>query len=294
MDRLVPVASRDFFEDSGLEVRREIHFSQLRLRDLSAARSVTLPRHRRGEAHIAMLLRGTMACSCRSAPYEPWIGVFHPPGFAHQVQLRRAVLVELELGEPWLDRLGEHLPAPTGTVVLDGQSRFVATRLVHEFRHLQPASLLVLEGLTAQLLAFAARAEEEATPPGEPPWLRPLVGRLEADFTRHVQVNELAAEFQVHPGRLTKLFRLHTGGTVAEFVRQLRVRYVMERLATGDEPLVDLALGAGFADQSHCTREFKRATGETPAAYRRLLRRGAPGAESRGAEPAAGPVVSRA
>jgi AraC family transcriptional regulator len=58
-------------------------------------------------------------------------------------------------------------------------------------------------------------------------------------------------------------------------VRELRVRFLLERLAASDLPLVELALAAGFSDQSHCTREFKKATGMTPAAYRRLLRAGA-------------------
>jgi AraC family transcriptional regulator len=37
--------------------------------------------------------------------------------------------------------------------------------------------------------------------------------------------------------------------------------------------LATVALAAGFADQSHFTRFFKRHTGLTPNAYRRMLRR---------------------
>jgi AraC-like DNA-binding protein len=37
------------------------------------------------------------------------------------------------------------------------------------------------------------------------------------------------------------------------------------------EPLADVALMAGFADQSHMTRALRRSTGTTPAGLRRLF-----------------------
>jgi AraC family transcriptional regulator len=36
-------------------------------------------------------------------------------------------------------------------------------------------------------------------------------------------------------------------------------------------PLVEIALAAGFADQTHFTRSFKRVTGMKPTEFRRLL-----------------------
>jgi AraC-like DNA-binding protein len=35
--------------------------------------------------------------------------------------------------------------------------------------------------------------------------------------------------------------------------------------------LTDIAFSAGFADQSHMTREFRRLTGLSPGAYRRAI-----------------------
>jgi AraC-like DNA-binding protein len=40
---------------------------------------------------------------------------------------------------------------------------------------------------------------------------------------------------------------------------------------TSNAPLVAVALEAGFADQSHFTRAFKRHTGLAPGRYRREL-----------------------
>jgi AraC-like DNA-binding protein len=58
--------------------------------------------------------------------------------------------------------------------------------------------------------------------------------------------------------------------TIAEYVRMLRLDWAAARVAKSEEPLSAIALRAGYADQSHFTRAFKRRTGLTPAQYRRL------------------------
>ena len=62
------------------------------------------------------------------------------------------------------------------------------------------------------------------------------------------------------------------GETIGGCARRLRVDYVRRELTRSDAPIADIALQAGFANQSHLTRAFHRATGTSPAAYRRLMR----------------------
>jgi AraC-like DNA-binding protein len=58
--------------------------------------------------------------------------------------------------------------------------------------------------------------------------------------------------------------------TPEDFRRQWRVRQSRAWLA-GADSLATIAARAGFADQSHMNREFRRYTGLTPGAYRRAL-----------------------
>jgi AraC family transcriptional regulator len=46
------------------------------------------------------------------------------------------------------------------------------------------------------------------------------------------------------------------------------VDFAARKLVTSDEPLTGIALAAGFSDQSHFSRTFKRQTGMTPATFR--------------------------
>jgi AraC family transcriptional regulator len=48
----------------------------------------------------------------------------------------------------------------------------------------------------------------------------------------------------------------------------LRIEWATARLRDSRSSLSEIALSAGFADQSHFTRVFRRATGLTPARFR--------------------------
>jgi AraC family transcriptional regulator len=55
-------------------------------------------------------------------------------------------------------------------------------------------------------------------------------------------------------------------------VRRLRVEAACGQLAEGDRTLAEIAQEAGFCDQSHFHRVFRRQVGMTPAAFRRASR----------------------
>jgi AraC family transcriptional regulator len=65
------------------------------------------------------------------------------------------------------------------------------------------------------------------------------------------------------------VFRTNVGCTPGEYVRRLRVEFACHRISSSDMPLIEIALEAGFSDQSHLTKNFKRYTGMTPARFRR-------------------------
>jgi AraC family transcriptional regulator len=68
------------------------------------------------------------------------------------------------------------------------------------------------------------------------------------------------------------VFRQQYGCTVGDYVRKLRLDFASRQLATSSASLAAIALAAGFADQSHFTKAFRRASGMTPAEWRRHFR----------------------
>jgi len=127
---------------------------------------------------------------------------------------------------------------------------------------------LIVDGLTLQLLGVCDRQSR-----GEaaiPRWLRRVSELLRERCTATWNLADVAAEAGVHPVYLAGSFRRHFGCTVGEYVRRQRILLACRQLAGTCNPLAEIAVQTGFADQSHFNRVFKRQIGLTPAAYRRL------------------------
>src|SRR4029450_3017655 len=131
-------------------------------------------------------------------------------------------------------------------------------------------SALALESISTELLIAASRqhSKRERKPPL---WLGRVKEYLRENFSEAPTLDELAAAVGVHPTHLSRVFRQFERCTVGDYIREVRVDYARRRLLTSNEPLIEIALAAGFADQTHFTRSFKRVTGMTPAEYRRLF-----------------------
>jgi AraC family transcriptional regulator len=143
---------------------------------------------------------------------------------------------------------------------------WLASRLVDELRASDAAAPLAAEGFALELLAATSRE----TRPGRraPAWLREAEALLRDRSGECVRLGELAEAVAVHPAYLARAFRARYGTSVGEYGRRLRLERAASELARTDAPLAAIASEAGFADQSHFTRLFRRHLGTTPARYR--------------------------
>jgi AraC-like DNA-binding protein len=90
---------------------------------------------------------------------------------------------------------------------------------------------------------------------------------IHAHHQRDISVNELAAVCGLSPYHFIRVFRRQTGLTPHAYLIQVRVQQARHLLRSGAVPS-HAALAAGFFDQSHLTRHFKRIVGTTPGRYR--------------------------
>jgi AraC family transcriptional regulator len=143
-----------------------------------------------------------------------------------------------------------------------------AAKLARELILVDDVAPLAVEAMALEMMVGAARAGRRIGESAVPVWL----GRAQEFVHEHrfdrLTISDIARVAGVHPAHLARAFRQQLGSSVGSYVRRLRLEWAAVQLATGSAPLCDIALTAGFADQSHFTRVFKRYAGMTPGEYR--------------------------
>jgi len=234
-----------------------------------------IPKHSHASPSFYLSIRGTSTEIFGKRRWEckPLSLVFTPPGEIHSEQYHDSGghCFILEIGPNQMERFHEH------SVRLDnannyhvGLSAWLTMRLYREYRQMDEVSPLIIEGLALEIIAEVARPKlrSERRPPR---WLLQARDLVRAEFSEKLTLNSIAKSVDIHPVHLATLFRQHYRQTVGEYIRQLRIEYACGEISTSDVPLVDIALAAGFSDQSHFSKTFKRFTGMSPARFRATL-----------------------
>lgn len=166
-----------------------------------------------------------------------------------------------------LERVGA---AQLGAVCfVDEHTRRLVSRIDRELRLRRSGGALVVESLVFELMGAMLRTRLRWGSRGGHTWIQRAMDYLEANYQERFKVADVARACGVHPSHLAEVFRKRFAMSVGEWVRHRRLEFAREALSRSAAPIVDIALAAGFADQSHLTRLFHARFGKTPAEYRR-------------------------
>jgi AraC-like DNA-binding protein len=94
---------------------------------------------------------------------------------------------------------------------------------------------------------------------------------LDAQFHRTVSSRELETLTGLDRYTLTRHFQQRLGTSPYRYLTLRRVDHVRSMLALANCSLAECAIASGFADQSHMTRQFKKAYGISPGKWRSHL-----------------------
>lgn len=200
--------------------------------------------------------------------------IYHPAGERHEQYFETGGvrLFRIEIGSRYCSELTRSnllLEYPANVRNCEVQTIF--RRLYREFEIEDDASSLIKEGLILELIGNLARLSkpfERRGGTGRPPrWLKQIFDLIDARFAEPLSLGALAREADVHPVTLAREFRRYYNRTFGDVVRQKRVELACGEIVKGELPLVEIAVRAGFYDQSHFTKIFKRFAGMTPKEY---------------------------
>lgn len=220
--------------------------------------------HRHG--HFMLVLGGRYSSAlCDDGPDGLPLMIFNPPGTWHRDRFEEpGRFFSIELDPDASCQASDYLPVRP-TRIVAGHALAVAHRIRREVAGNREAPKV--EALTSELIAEFARPRRERLAPR---WLE-IVTEALRDAATTPSVAALSQLAGVHPAHLTRTFRVFHGCTPAEYAVRLRLSRAAWLLGNTRRPLAEIALDAGFADQSHFTTRFRAVYGLPPGEYRRRL-----------------------
>jgi AraC-like DNA-binding protein len=93
--------------------------------------------------------------------------------------------------------------------------------------------------------------------------------KLDSDLGGTISLQHIAAEFGLSVSHFSRAFRISTGLPPHQWLLRQRVKAAKQLMSVRDLPLSEIAISAGFANQSHFTKVFSAQVGVSPAAWRR-------------------------
>ena len=261
----------------GGRVIKTHEFSGLRLVEGAYSAKTKVPRHTHEQAVFCIALDGVCneAFAGKLREYKPFTVEFLPSNQCHSLAFPGAETraFSVDISSFWLERAREYsLKLEDSVHCQGGLLSGLFMKLYCEFRQMDNASPLAIEGLILEMLAEASRRQVKVSDRTPPHWLTQTLELLHEQFSEQLTLTHLATSVGVHPVHLAREFRKFYHGTIGEYVRQLRVEQTCRALSASDVPLAAIGSAAGFSDQSHFSRTFKRVIGMTPAEYRRAFR----------------------
>lgn len=177
-----------------------------------------------------------------------------------------------------MDNMGVTSVAP---IVMKSHERLrqLITLIDNEVRAPGFASDLMIDGIMRAICSILVRADHSSNPcPGDRVHmsrvkLNRVIEFVEARLDQQLSLDDLARIAELSPFHFSRVFKLTTGETPYHFDCSRRLARAQQLLTESDITLAELALGCGFASQSHFTAAFSKAFGTSPGRYRRARAR---------------------
>jgi AraC family transcriptional regulator len=154
-----------------------------------------------------------------------------------------------------------------GDLVRQAMSFFETDRKA-AWRCLSDASTLL--GPDAQELGLNTPNVDKLKPGGLAIWqARRTLAYIEANLASKMDIDDLAAVVALSRSHFSRAFKHCVGMSPMEYVVARRVERAKVMIRGTREPLAEVALACGFADQAHLNRRFRDIMGISPGRWRR-------------------------
>lgn len=158
----------------------------------------------------------------------------------------------------------DNVPAIISSLIAEAVATFDADR--SKSRQFLLRAAAILQGRASQKRGDTSGRSSRG---GLARWqLNRVVDYIDAHLAERITGQDLAALIDVSIGQFFRAFKVSVGIPPLRYVVARRLESACTLLRTTRDPLSQIALTAGFCDQSHFCRVFRRVLHVTPAAWR--------------------------
>ena len=264
---------------------RDSRLPHVELRRVVDGRQVSYAAHSHTQWSLGAITGGKSTFLYRDKQYQLSAGnlVLMNPAWVHAcnpIEKQSWAYLMLYVDSDWLTRLRYEsglLDTPrwrdiSTAVIADatwyaGYCRMAAC-LLDPQRDLLDKQTEVVEYLSALMHELAGQAIQPVAKASDV--LQQLAAYLDEHATEEVSLDALCERCGYSPGHLIRAFKQNFGLTPHAYLLNRRIQLGQSELKRG-KPIAEVALDAGFADQPHFQRTFKRLLAATPDQYRQSL-----------------------
>ena len=247
-------------------------FGEFMVQEHQLAAGASLAPHRHDAPGLAILLNGRYRGATRQAQHDctRCQVLFVPEGLEHSEEVARTGARGLLVfpRRQWVEA-----EDPAGHlfgrfVVRSGERlhRLVAG-IAEELRWSGDSDAAVVDELLTSLVAELLQSRGDSKR-GCPTWLQSVRVLLDDCYNEDLQLTDIATVVGISRSQLIRRFRSVYGCSIGEYLRWRRTQAAADLLRRSSLPLAEVAVEAGFYDQSHLNRVFGRRFHETPLSYR--------------------------
>jgi len=211
------------------------------------------------------------------------VGVMEPDGYFRTGRAASPITVSIVMIDPSVvehacaELGGQRTPRFGGVCTLNDPKLFGSLGQLVSMLSNDAQDAFEVESRFGALLSTVLRGATAGGPVVNRRVCEPLAMRRARDMmhenpAKKLTLKELAEEARINPYWFAHEFTRHFGIAPHAYQNQLRLARARRALETGAPP-ADVAVAAGFYDQSHFARLFKRSMGMTPATYARAFGR---------------------
>ncbi len=184
----------------------------------------------------------------------------------------KVAALHVDISPQWFNKYGINYSVIEGlNQINDPLIKNIFFNIYKEIKYYDSISPLSVESLVVNAITIMSNTGVDQNSL-MPLWTKKAKEVLYEAYAEEISLKQLASMVNIHPVYLCQKFPVYFKCSFGEYIRKIRIEKAVDMILNKkDYSLTEIAYAAGFADQSHFIRTFKKNIGITPLAFKKMI-----------------------